>query len=148
MVLNFAEAANHVVGPDDISKYGISAKQAITYLRNRKTYDNANGFSVDPYLDEVAADKTLFNNFIKNERRIETCFEGMRFYDLRRWSTDTDILNNPVHGVNIVKNGGSASYTQIEVEPRVFNSAYMPIPYNEMLKNSRMIQNEGWNSWN
>ena len=42
----------------------------------------------DPYLVEVAAaGEVPFDAFVKNERRIETCFEGMRFYDLRRWTT-------------------------------------------------------------
>ncbi len=43
MCLTFAEAANHVVGPTDAARYGISAKTAIQYLRARKTTDGANG---------------------------------------------------------------------------------------------------------
>lgn len=150
LCLNFAEAANHVVGPTDATKYGISAKQAIGYVRSRKTYDNAAGISVDPYLDEVATAGTdKFNSFVKNERRLETCFEGMRFYDLRRWSTSLSELNNTAHGIDIVKNtDNSFTYNKVDVETRNFKSAYLPIPYSEIMKMSNLIQNEGWDGWN
>lgn len=149
MCLNFAEAANHVVGPQDASKYGISAKTAIQYLRTRKTYDNATGFTIDPYLDEVSTSGTdAFNEFVKNERRLETCFEGMRFYDLRRWTTNLTDLNKTAHGVKIIKNAdNSFTYSTVDVENRNFKSAYLPIPYSEILKSSKLEQNEGWDSW-
>jgi hypothetical protein len=149
MVLTFAEAANQVVGPTDAGKFGLSAKDAMVYLRTRKTYDGANGYSADPYLDEVAASQASFDEFVKNERRIETCFEGMRFFDLQRWTTSLAEINKPVHGAKVVKSeDGSFSYDlTMEVEPRLLKSAYLPIPYNEMLRMSNLEQNEGWEAW-
>ncbi len=150
MCLVFAEAANHVVGPNNSARYGLSPKNAIKYLRSRKTPDGANGFLSDPYLEEVAgAGESAFDEFVKNERRIETCFEGMRFYDLRRWSTTLEELNQPVHKAGIVKNeDGNYTYdlTQV-VEPRAFRSAYLPIPYNEIMRMGALDQNEGWDGW-
>jgi len=157
MCLVFAEAANQVVGPLDETKYGMSARTAIQYLRSRKTPDGANGISPsvpgspDPYLTEVAdAGKTAFDALVKNERRIETCFEGLRFFDLRRWTSDLTELNKTVHGVEINRNEDlSFTYNlNYEVEGRSFSSAYLPIPYNEMLRMSNLIQNEGWDGWN
>lgn len=151
MCLVFAEAANHVAGATNAAKYGLSAKSAVQYLRTRKTYDGANGFAADPYLDEVAAGgEAVFDKFIKNERRIETCFEGMRFYDQRRWSTTLTELNNSVHGASVQKNAnGTFTYNlNRDIEPRIYNSAYLPIPYSEMLRMSKLIQNEGWDNWN
>lgn len=150
MCLTFAEAANNAVGPTT-PIYGLTAKDAIQYLRSRKTYDNANGISTDPYLNEVAAaGKDAFNEFVKNERRIETCFEGMRFFDLRRWTTNLADLTKAVHGASIIKNpNGTFKYNlNVEIEPRVYNSAYLPIPYKEILKMSNLVQNEGWAGWN
>ena len=151
MVLNFAEAANHVLSsPANTSKYGISPKAAIQYIRTRKTTDGLAGLSAtDPYLDEMAGNSQSFDTFIKNERRISTCFEGIRFFDLRRWTTSLDDLNKSVHGALITKNAdGSFAYNlNNEVETRAFKSAYWPIPYNEMLRMSNLIQNEGWDSW-
>jgi hypothetical protein len=149
MCLAFAEAANQMVGPTDASRYGLSAKEAISYLRARKTYDDTNGFTTDPYLDEVAAaGKEAFNEFVKNERRLETCFEGMRFFDLRRWSTSLEELNRPVYMMMIERESENTfQYTPQVVESRIFKSAYLPIPYQEMLRMKNLVQNEGWDSW-
>ena len=151
MVLNFAEAANKVVGPNDAAKYGLSAKAAMQYLRTRKTYDGATLYTTgnDLYLDEVSADAATFDNFVKCERRIETCFEGRRFYDLRRWSTNLTELNKSVHMAEIQKNvDGSFTYNlNKEAEVRSYKSAYLPIPYNEILKSDKLEQNQGWEAW-
>lgn len=157
MCLVFAEAANQVGGPND-TKYGMSAVTAIQYLRTRKTTDGTNGISTiippgaaDAYLAEVAAaGKTAFNALVKNERRIETCFEGLRFFDIRRWTTDLTELNKAVHGASITKNpDNSFTYNlNYQVEERSYSSAYLPIPYSEILRMSKLIQNEGWDGWN
>lgn len=156
MCLVFAEAANHVVGPIDESRYGLSAKTALQYVRARRTPDGANGISPvvpnapDDYLQEIAeAGKTAFNELVKNERRIETCFEGMRFFDIRRWTTDLTEINKDVHGAHILQNE-DLSFTfdlNYKVEGRAYSSAYLPIPYTEILKMRNMVQNEGWNGW-
>lgn len=155
-VLAFAEAANHVTHNPNTALYGLTPKAAVKYMRARKTYDGATPtFSVnDPYLDEVAtAGEVPFDTFVKNERRIETCFEGMRFYDLRRWTTDANwesVINQPVHGAYIVSTGAT-TYTynlNYVVEERKLPSPYNPIPYNEIMRMSKLVQNDGWPSWN
>jgi hypothetical protein len=158
MVLTFAEAANKVVGPTDAAKYGMSATTALQYLRARKSdfdYYTSSKPAVpaapDAYLASVASQgASAFDALVKNERRIETCFEGNRFFDLRRWTTDLTEINKPVHGAAITKNA-DLTYTynlSWEVEPRVFTSAYWPIPYQEILRMKNLVQNEGWDSWN
>jgi hypothetical protein len=154
MVLTFAEAANHVTNDPNVALYGMTPKAAIKMLRVRKTYDNTNGLSAtDPYLDAQTT-MAAFDALVRNERRIATCFEGTRFYDLRRWTTDADwqsVINVPVHGAYITKTSATPTFTydlNYEVENRNFPSPYNPIPYNEMLRMSKLIQNEGWPSWN
>ncbi|HEX2935191.1 MAG TPA: RagB/SusD family nutrient uptake outer membrane protein, partial [Bacteroidales bacterium] len=160
MVLNFAEAANHVVSSPNTPLYGLTPKQAIKYLRARPTVDNKPGLyptTDDPYLDEVALDSKKFDDLVKNERRITTCFEGNRFFDLQRWSTSIDDMNmlasgqkdGYVHGASITKKAdGTYAYDlNMQVEKRLFKSAYLPIPYKEILRMSNLIQNEGWDSW-
>ncbi|MCJ7447658.1 MAG: RagB/SusD family nutrient uptake outer membrane protein [Bacteroidales bacterium] len=160
-VLAFAEAANHVTGDPNVALYGMTPKAAIKYLRERNTYDNAvPGFkTTDPYLDEVVlAGEAAFDAFVKNERRIETCFEGMRFYDLRRWTTGDApgegnweaVINQPVHGAYITETApGTYTYDLgWEVETRAVPSPYNPIPYYEMLRMDKLVQNVGWPTWN
>ena len=149
MVLAFAEAANQFEGPLG-SKYGLSAKDAMAYIRTKNNSDGGKGFTADPYLTEVtAAGKASFNEFVKNERRLELCFEGQRFFDIRRWSTTLAEINKPVHRPSITRNAdGTFNYKLDEtVEGRVFSSAYLPIPYAEMLNMSKLVQNEGWDGW-
>ncbi|MFN8242110.1 MAG: RagB/SusD family nutrient uptake outer membrane protein [Bacteroidales bacterium] len=160
-VLSFAEAANQVTGDPNVALYGLTPKAAIKYMRQRRTYDNVlPTFTVnDPYLDLVATQgKDAFDAFVRNERRIETCFEGIRFYDLRRWTTGDEpgqgnweaVINKPVHGVYI-NNTAPATYTYNfvwEVEGRNLPSPYNPIPYSEMLRMDNLVQNMGWSSWN
>jgi hypothetical protein len=149
LVLAFAEAANQYAGPNT-PVHGLTAKEAISYLRGRTTYDDAPGLAADPYLDQVAiSGKVAFDRFLRDERRIETCFEGLWFHDIRRWTTTLGELNREVHGVGVTKNAGNSftyDFNRV-VGTRVFTSAYLPIPYREVVNMTNMIQNEGWNSW-
>lgn len=148
MVLAFAEAANHVAGPTG-QVYGLSAKEAISWLRSRKTYDGADGIRNDKYLDKISVmGEKAFDEFLKNERRIETCFEGTWFFDLRRWSTTLGALNKTIYRPEIEKTESGYYYDLWkEVETRRFTSAYLPLPYKEMKNNPGLIQNEGWDNW-
>lgn len=149
MVLTFAEAANQIAGPT-ATVNGLSAKEAISYLRSRNTYDGAVGITVDPYLDMVAlSGKDAFDMFLRNERRVETCFEGSWFFDIRRWTTTLGELNKAVHGAGITKkDDGSFDYDLNRVvDNRSFVSAYLPLPYQEVLNMKNLVQNEGWDNW-
>ncbi|WP_295936948.1 RagB/SusD family nutrient uptake outer membrane protein [uncultured Alistipes sp.] len=149
MVLAFAEAANQAVGPNTPID-GLTAREAISYLRSRTTYDGAEGIKSDPYLDQVALmGKDAFDKFLRDERRIETCFEGTWFFDLRRWTTTLGELNREVHGAEVTrKDNGDYEYDLGHViEKRSFSSAYLPIPYREMLNLKGLVQNEGWENW-
>lgn len=149
MALAFAEAANQLGGPDAPID-GLTARQVVRMVRSRTTYDGAQGLTEDPYVDEAALGGTrAFDELIRNEWRIETCFEGWRFFQLRRWSTTLGPLNTTVHGVDITrKDNGDFTYDfTYEVETRSFNSAFLPIPYKEMRNIPTLVQNEGWENW-
>ncbi|MHA4741620.1 RagB/SusD family nutrient uptake outer membrane protein [Dyadobacter sp. MSC1_007] len=149
MLLTFAEAANQVEGPSG-AKYGMSAKDAMAYLRKKDNTDGGKGFTTDPYLTEISSQgKAAFDGFIKNERRIETCFEGLRFFDQRRWTTNLTDINKPTHMARIIRNSdGTFTYKLNEVvEARSYTSAFLPIPYDEILRMSSLVQNDGWETW-
>ncbi|WP_346996180.1 RagB/SusD family nutrient uptake outer membrane protein [Alistipes finegoldii] len=149
MCLIFAEAANKYVGPTDEGTYGYSARQAIAWLRNRPTNDDEPGLGTfgDPYLDECAAEATTFEGLIKNEWRVETCFEGDRYYNLRRWATDVSEINKPIHMAKISNQSGLISYEYPVVETLKYPSLWAPIPYTEIRKCPKLLQNQGWETW-
>lgn len=149
MVLAFAEAANEYEGPNG-TLFGLSAKDAIKYLRWRNSYDNVPSplRDNDPYLEEAAQSKELFRELIQNERRIELCFEGDRFFDIRRWNTNVEAINIPVHKMTVIKKSdGKFEYKVEELDQRIFPSLYLPIPYSEIMRDDNMEQNEGWTTW-
>ncbi len=134
--LNYAEAMNEAQGPLATGAAGYSAYDVVKALRKRAGVGADNG---DAYLESIKGDKEKMRELIRNERRLELCFEGFRFYDLRRWKSD---LNEPVKGIRI--EGGA--YTPFEVETRNYKDymIYGPIPYSEVLKYSNLSQNAGW----
>ena len=135
MYLNYAEAANEAWGPKNANGRDYSAYDVIKAIRKRAGIGGTN----DAYLEACAASKDKMRELIRNERRLELCFDGFRFWDLRRWKAD---LNEPVYGISW--NGNS--YQKITVEERSYED-YMyccPIPNSEILKYSNLIQNKGW----
>lgn len=131
--LGYAEAANEAWGPQGKGTFGFSAYDVIKAIRSRA------GITDTQYLDECAQDKNKMRELIRNERRLELCFEGFRFWDLRRWKAD---LNETVKGMKIE----AGKYSVVDVEKRDYKD-YMfwgPIPYSETLKFDQLIQNKGW----
>ena len=149
--LAYAEAANDAWGPKaDPTGFGFSAYDVIKAIRMRAGLaTNEIGVELpegDVYLEECAADQTKMAELIRNERRIELCFENKRFWDLRRWMLP---INESVKGMKIDRNEetGALSYTVIDVEDRNFTSPYQwygPVPKSEVLKWSNLMQNRGW----
>lgn len=149
--LAYAEAANDAWGPKaDPTGVGFTAYDVIKAIRERAGLaTNEIGLPLsegDVYLEECAGDQTKMRDLIRNERRIELCFENKRFWDLRRWQMP---LNEPVYGMKIERDKETdvLTYSVIEVEQRNFDSSYQwygPIPKSEILKWSNLVQNKGW----
>ena len=67
ILLNAAEAVNEAEGPDAAYKY-------VNEVRARSGMPAYGGMT-----------KEKLRERIRNERRIELCFEDHRFFDIRRW---------------------------------------------------------------
>ena len=142
MFLDYAEAANEAVGPNvAVAGSKWTAKSVIKSLRERAGI--CAGVD-DPYLDECAQSKEKMRELIRNERRLELCFENHRFYDLRRWQVDLNKLNETVKGAEI--SAPNAGFKTIDVEQRNYkqHQFFGPIPYSEILKYDALQQNSGW----
>ena len=150
--LAYAEAANDAWGPKaDPKGIGFTAYDVIKAIRERaKLGTDEYGLPLpdgDSYLEECAADQAKMTELIRNERRIELCFENKRFWDMRRWQMP---LNETVQGMRVDRDeDGVLTYTRIDVEERKYDSSYQwygPIPKGEVLKWSNLKQNKGWQS--
>lgn len=90
-------------------------------------------------LDPVPA--TLEN--IKNERRWELAFEGIRYFDLLRWH-DEKLITEHRSDVEVYNQGIK---TKISVPFRAETKGFLPIPDEEIQRSEGMlVQNAGWAS--
>jgi hypothetical protein len=140
--LAFAEASNEV--------WGAKAKgpgcQYSAYDIVKTIRQSSGGITSTAYLDQIADNADDFRKLLQNERRLETSFENHRFYDMRRWLLP---LNEPVYGISVTRNeNGVLHYEVREVEKRKMDDIkyyYLPVPYEERVKNPNLINNLGWN---
>lgn len=140
--LDYAEAANEAQGPKaKVGGASYSAYDVIKAIRQRAGV----GGTDDPYLEECAASQEKMRELIRNERRLELCFENHRFWDLRRWKAP---ITETAKGVSITtdKTTGALVYKTIDVEKRDYKDHmyFGPIPFSETLKYNNLKQNDGW----
>jgi hypothetical protein len=139
ILLNYAEAMNEAFGPTAIPEgYKLSALEALNMVRNRASVD----------LPEVpASSKESFRQAVKHERRVELAFEDHRYWDLLRWKDAMQVLNEPIIGVKVEKNGTSLDYIEYEVAERKFQERnyYLPFLRSEIVNSKGTLkQNDGY----
>jgi hypothetical protein len=132
--LVYAEA-QYELGHED------EAREYVNKVRNRV------------HLPDISSSGDELFKDIQHERRIELCFEGYRFYDVRRWMIAMETENEPAMGINWKKldaggnldPNGTLTYTFDVFQNRVFkpNFYYIPIPRSEMEK-ADLEQNPGY----
>ncbi len=116
VLLMYAEAQYEIAGPD------ASVYKAMTDLRAR--------VNMPPY--PAGLTKTQMRDRIRHERRIELAFEGLRFFDLKRWHIAGEVLNNVKDGLLLYK-----------WEDKFY---HWPLPQSEIDKNyGTLIQNPDYN---
>ena len=143
ILLNAAEAVNEAEGPD-------AAYQYINQLRARAGMPAYSGMS-----------QSELRERIRNERRIELCFEDHRFFDERRWmlfegQSAGSEKNLPryqqyynLYGVTVTNaNNPSYDYGAAQMHAsRAFNAPknyYFPLPDDEVKRAPNLKQNPGW----
>jgi hypothetical protein len=117
VLLMYAEAQNEVGGPDE------SVYSAVNAVRARP------GINLPPLPAGLSKDQ--MRQRIRNERRIELAFEGLRFLDLKRWKIADVVLPQ------IINPGGVA---------RKFEQKHYlwPFPLSEIDINKDLQQNTGY----
>ena len=137
ILLSYAEAKIEL-GQIDQSVY-----DAINEVRGRESV-NMPAVSVQDY-----PDKTSLRELVRHERRIELAFEGLRWYDIKRWKIGDQVMSGPIHGTRlgtVNADTGELHLTggHIHVEDRIFDSGknYLwPVPQKEMDINTNLTQN-------
>jgi hypothetical protein len=84
---------------------------------------------------------------IHQERNIELCFEGARYWDLLRWKTAGQELNGNVKGWNIRGTTPELYYIETTLFAQKFDvprDYLFPIATDDILKNQNLVQNPNW----
>ena len=137
--MNYAEALNEVGRTED-------AVQRIIDVRKRASNGILAGGN-NRYGIATGISQSAMRTLIQNERRIELAFEEHRFWDLRRWKIAPAFLNSPINGIDITRTAPNTfTYSTVQVAIPVFTDKlyYMPLPYDETVKNPNLQQNPGW----
>lgn len=138
ILLNYAEASMELGEYQD-------ARDAINQIRERAGMPD---FS--PSLTDVQMMKKY-----RNERRVEMAFEQQRFFDMRRWMIAPVVMSENAKGIEIFVKGTDRAdrstyhdyqYNVVAVQDRRWNDKmyFMPIPFDEIQRNSELVQNPGY----
>jgi starch-binding outer membrane protein, SusD/RagB family len=130
ILLNFAEATNESVGPNSFV-YG-----AVEAVRQRA--------GLRPWQLPVGLSQDSMRTTIQNERRLEFAFEGIRFFDVRRWKIAAQTENLEMHGMEVDRSSAAGTvYKPFAVRKHNFtNAMYLwPLPLGEIAKNPALLQN-------
>ena len=160
VLLNYVEALNEMKGEAPYSEevdadgttYTVqySAEEIMKYFNMIRYRAGLPGISLAD-----AQDQAKVKDLIKRERMIEFAHEGRRYHDLRRWGIAEEEENKPIQGMNLEakKTDRRSFYTVTNImhkyslrrfEPKMY---FYPIPKGVLNKNSKLVQNPGWDGW-
>lgn len=130
ILLNFAEATNEAYGPTQ------QVYQAVEAVRQRA--------GLRPYQLPTGLSQTDMRTAIQTERQLEFAFEGLRFFDVRRWLIAAQTETLYMHGMEVDRSSAAGTvYKRFGVRQHNFNNAmYLwPIPLGEIAKSPNLLQN-------
>jgi len=83
---------------------------------------------------------------IHQERGIEWPFEGVRFWDVRRWKQAIQEFNQQVKGWNLLQEAAEEYYIPTVLHTRQYQlkNYLWPIREHDLIVNKNLVQNPGW----
>lgn len=132
VLLNYAEAKV------ELDQIDASVYDAINLIRSRG----------DVQMPEITAGKNQneLRQIIRHEREVELSFEGLRFFDIRRWKIADKVMPGKVYGITYTNKQGNLETLEVAGWNNVFQDRnYLwPIPQNERDLNPGLGQNDKW----
>jgi len=142
LYLLYAEALNESKEAPDESVY-----EYIDKVRARAGLGGVvNSWAANSMFPDKPASKDGMREIIRTERGIELCFEGKRFWDLRRWKTAITEMNKTIYGWNVEGDTEGDYYRPIPLGDIKFSTKdYLwPLRKTDILVNRNLVQNPYW----
>lgn len=139
--LNYAEALFEATDNPDFT----GSLEGVSYTMSPRAAVNAvrKVYSLEDLPSGLSSE--MFRTKLHNERRVELCFEGHRFWDIRRWKTGD--VTEKIYGLDIRRRADGSFVTERRlVQTRYWNDRmyWYPVSEKERHKNPNLIQNPGW----
>jgi hypothetical protein len=150
LYLMYAEALNEAGGntPSAEVYYYIDMVRKRSGLEG--VVESWNGHAIDA-LKGKPLTKDGMREIIRHERMIELAFEGIRFWDLRRWKLAEKYMNRTIRGFDIYAGVGPEAnpddfYRPVDIFPLRFEKKdyFWPVRQSVLLRNKNLVQNQGW----
>jgi len=135
--LDYAEALFRYLGSADATttEFPVSAREAASKTRVRAGI---------PELPTGLSNTDFWTRY-KQERMVELCFEGYRFWDVRRWKEAPQYFTSITEMKITRADDGTLTYTRQQQSRQWDDKMYFyPIPQTERMKNPNLTQNSGW----
>lgn len=144
LYLLYAEALNESEDTET------SRAQAITYIDKVRMRAGLKG--VEESWTNYSSNPTKFKSqnglreIIQQERMIELCLEGQRFWDIRRWKIAMDVYHTPIQSWDLAQKESKYYYRKRTIAAPSFGlkDYFWPIRDYEILINPNLEQNLGW----
>lgn len=142
LYLLYAEALNEAQGP--VSDVYIYVNQVRARAGLQSVQTSWTNFSNNPSKYTTQAG---MRSIIQQERSIELCFEGQRYWDLLRWKRAATELNGNITGWDMQQSNPNLYYREITFFSQQFvvpRDYLWPIADQDLLVNPNLVQNPNW----
>lgn len=132
ILLTYAEAKI------ELNELDASVYDAINEVRQRPDV-NMPAITTGKSQDEL-------RQIVRHERLVELAFEGLRFFDVRRWRIGEDVMPGKVYGMTYADGSGNLQTVEVTAWENFFSQRnYLwPVPQVERELNPGLEQNPDW----
>ena len=138
VLLMLAEAENHENGPTALAQDAINQVRRRAYGLLLPTPPKPNVKADVP----TTLDPIQFQQYVREERSRELCFEALRRNDLIRWGNF--VADMKAFQSYALANGGTASEITLAAGKVSTRNIYLPIPIHDLMLNKALTQNPGY----
>ncbi len=137
--LNYVEALN---------EYDPGNPDILVYLNRIRERAGIPPYGDGPNDIPVPTSQAEMRELIRQERRVELCFENLRYFDTRRWKISPEVDGGSFYGMNVEGTSSESFQERTVFETRVWQDRYYlwNIQQVELNRNKNLVGNPKWSN--